>query len=156
MLFLLISLLSFTQIYSPSANPDELLSFWMEAERQVKEGDYAAYAASFHSEAILVNGINGTTIPIQVALDGWKKGFDNTKAGIMSASVEFRFSASFIGESTAHQTGIFLYKWHNVGETPQEVYIHLEVLFTKSSGEWKLLMEYQKAIATKEEWDLLS
>ena len=155
MRLLLLSFLLITNVMAQSNPSDEIAVFWEEAERQVTEGDYDAYAASFHKEAILVNGISGNSIPIQVALDGWKQGFDDTKAGKMSASVEFRFSENSIGETAAHQTGIFLYKWQNAGEEPQEVYIHFEALMTKSMGEWTMLMEYQKAIATKEEWELL-
>ncbi|MGB0347052.1 MAG: hypothetical protein ACPGGA_06180 [Balneolaceae bacterium] len=152
---LLLSLFFFSSLVAQTNAVVEIEAFWIEAERQVTEGDYEAYAASFHRECILVNGISGNSIPIQVALDGWKEGFDNTKAGNMSASVEFRFSESALGESTAHQTGIFLYKWQNEGEEPQEVYIHFEALLTKLSGEWLMLMEYQKAIATIKEWDAL-
>ena len=35
------------------------------------------------------------------------------------------------------------------------VYIHLEALLTRSSGHWQMLMEYQKAMATTEEWEKL-
>ena len=73
----------------------------------------------------------------------------------MNAYVEFRFSDHAISETTAYQRGIFLYKWQNKEEEEQEVYIHLEALLTKINGEWQLLMENQKAIATKEEWDSL-
>ncbi len=133
----------------------EITQFWIEAERQVKEGDFEAYAASFHEEAVLVNGISGSSVPIQVALDGWKEGFDNTKEGLMTASVEFRFSENAIGESTAHQTGIFKYAWQNQGEEYQEVYIVFEALLTKSTGKWTMLMEYQKSITNVEEWKKL-
>jgi hypothetical protein len=153
---LLLSLFLISNAIGQTTATDELSAFWEDAERQVVEGDYDAYAASFHEEAILVNGMSGNSIPIQVALDGWKQGFDETKNGNMKASVEFRFSENAIGAVAAHQTGIFLYKWQNEGEEEQEVYIHFEALLTKSEGDWKMLMEYQKAIATKEEWDSLN
>ena len=152
---LFLSLFLITNSVAQSFSHTELNAFWVEAERQVAEGDYEVYAASFHEEAILVNGMSKESVPIQIALDGWKEGFSNTKAGLMTASVKFRFSDSSVGQSSAHQTGIFLYKWQNEGEDEQEVYIHFEALLTKSSGEWTMLMEYQKAIATKEEWDEL-
>ncbi len=153
---LLLSLFLISNVLAQSNPVDEIAAFWMEAERQVTEGDYPAYAASFHEEAILVNGMSNTSIPIQVALDSWKEGFDNTKAGKMLASVDFRFSENSIGETSAHQSGIFLYKWQNEGEELQEVYIHFEALLTKVDADWKMLMEYQKAMASKEEWDKLN
>lgn len=149
---LFITVVLFSNAFGQSTTTEEISAFWNEAERQVQEGDYQAYADSFHEEAILVNGISGTSIPIQFALDGWKQGFDDTKDGKMSASVNFRFSENSIGETTAHQVGIFLYKWQNDGEEAQEVYIHFEALLTKSSGNWLMLMEYQKAMATQEDW----
>ena len=152
MRILFISLFLISNLMAQTSVTEEINAFWVEASRTVAEGDYEAYAASFHKEAILVNGISGSSIPIKFALDGWKEGFDNTKVGTMTASVDFRFSKDAISETTAHQTGIFLYKWQNGGEEAQEVYIHFEALLTKSGGEWKTLMEYQKARATEEEW----
>jgi hypothetical protein len=134
---------------------DEIVAFWVEAERQVSEGDFVAYAASFHKEAILVNGINSSSIPIQTALNGWKQGFEDTKNGHMSASVHFTFSEWALGETTAHLTGIFLYTWGMLNEPSQEAYIHFEALLTRSNEKWQILMEYQKALATKEEWEKL-
>lgn len=152
---LLFSLFLISNLTAQTTTSPEIEAFWVEAERQVKEGDYDAYAASFHPEAILVNGISNNSFPIQVALDGWKEGFDNTKAGKMTAEVEFRFSERIHSELSAHEIGIFRYAWQNEGEEYQEVFIHFEALMTKSTGKWTMIMEYQKAIATKEEWDLL-
>lgn len=134
------------------AQSDGIEAFWEEASRSVAEGDFEAYAATFHKEAILVNGISGTSFPIQLALDGWEQGFNDTKAGKMKAEVEFRFSDRFYGETSAHEIGIFRYWWQNEGEEAQEVFIHFEMLLTKSTGEWTVLMEYQKSIGTEEEW----
>ncbi len=93
-----------------------------------------------------------SSYPISVALSGWKQGFDDTKAGKMNASVEFRFSERIHSESTAHETGIFNYSWQNDGEEMQSVLIHFQALLTKVEDEWKMLMEYQISIATEEEW----
>ncbi len=153
---LFLSLILVTNVWAQSTSTAEIESFWEEAERQVTEGDYEAYAASFHEEAILVNGISDRSFPIQTALDGWKQGFEDTKSGKMTASVEFRFSNHIHGELSAHETGIFRYAWQNEGEEPQEVFIHFEALLTKSTGQWQMIMEFQKAIATEEEWDSLS
>jgi len=153
---LFILLLGVGNLWAQSSTIDELKNFWLEAERQVTEGDFEAYSSSFHPEAILVNGMNKSSVPIQRALDGWEAGFLDTKSGQMSSSVSFRFSEYALGDSTAHFTGIFRYEWQNTGQESQVVYIHLEALLTRSNGQWQMLMEYQKALAPIEEWEMLA
>ncbi|MEL0010351.1 MAG: hypothetical protein VW868_02170 [Bacteroidota bacterium] len=147
--------LGFGNLWAQNPITDELTNFWREAERQVTEGDFEAYSKSFHPEAILVNGMNNTSIPSQRSLDGWKAGFLDTRAGIMKASVRFRFSDQSVGDSSAHFTGIFRYEWQNSGEESQIVFIHLEALLTRSRGQWQMLMEHQKALASEDEWGSL-
>jgi len=144
-----------SSLFAQTSTNSQLNNFWREAERQVTEGDFEAYSKSFHPEAILVNGMNNTSIPIQRALDGWKAGFLDTRAGKMKASVRFRFSDQSVGDSAAHFTGIFRYEWQNSGEESQIVFIHLEALLTRSRGQWQMLMEYQKALANEDEWGSL-
>ncbi len=140
-----------TNVYD---NPtDEVDALWMEVSRTVAEGDFEGYAATYHQDAVLVDGISKTSYPIADALAGWKQGFENTKLGIMEASVEFRFIERLHSETTAHDTGIFKYSSQLDGEEPQVAYIHFEGLSTKSSGEWKLMMEYQVSIASLEQWN---
>ena len=134
---------------------NELNAFWIEAERQVREGDFEAYSNSFHPNAILVNGISKNSIPIKKALDGWEKGFEDTRQKKMKASVEFRFSETLLGTASAYQKGIFHYTSEYIGQSQVSVFIHFEVLLTKSNGIWEILMEYQKDYATIEDWNSL-
>ena len=134
---------------------NELNAFWIEAERQVREGDFEAYSNSFHYDAILVNGISKNSIPIKEALVGWEKGFEDTRQRQMEASVEFRFSETLLGTASAYQKGIFHYTSEYIDQSPVSVFIHFEVLLTKSNGIWKILMEYQKDYATKKDWKRL-
>ena len=53
----------------------ELDAFWARVSRAVAEGDYAAYAATYHPDAVLVNGLDGKSYPIADALEGWREGF---------------------------------------------------------------------------------
>ncbi|MCG8372666.1 MAG: hypothetical protein MI700_03995 [Balneolales bacterium] len=152
---LILSIFLCTNLLAQPTPTEEIDAFWKEASRTVKEGDYLGYSATFHEEAILVNGISGNSYPIQTALDGWQQGFDDTKFGVMEAGVEFRFSERFHGAEAAHDVGIFRYFSQKDGEEPQEVFIHFEALLTKSTGTWTVLMEYQKSIASQEEWDAL-
>ena len=132
-----------------------LNAFWIEAERQVKEDDFEAYSTSFHHDAILVNGISKNSIPIKEALDGWEKGFKDTRLRKMKASVKFRFSESILGTSSAYQKGIFFYTSEYTEQSLVSVFIHFEVLLTKSNDILKILMEYQKEYATHEDWNRL-
>lgn len=133
----------------------ELNAFWTEVSRSVSEGDFEAYQASCHPEGVLVSGSKKTSSPLSEALVRWKKEFTATKSGAMKASVKFRFSQRLGDETTAHETGIFLYSNTGPdGKTNQE-YIHFEVLLVNKEGHWQTLMEYQKSKATQQEWDAL-
>lgn len=130
----------------------ELDAFWAELSRTVAEGDFEGYAATYHEDAILVSGISETSYPISQALDGWKQGFLDTRAGTMEASVEFRFTQRLSDETTAHETGIFHYQVLDAEGNHTGQFIHFEALLIKKGG-WKMMMEYQKSAVTQEEWD---
>ena len=72
----------------------ELDQFWAEVSRTVKEGDFEGYEATCHEEGVLVSGAKKECYPLSRALARWKKGFEDTKAGKMKASVTFRFSCT--------------------------------------------------------------
>ena len=52
---ILILLVSSSILFAQINDNNGLNAFWIEAERQVKEGDFEAYSTSFHHDAILVN-----------------------------------------------------------------------------------------------------
>ncbi len=130
-------------------------AFWAEISRSVREGDFEAYSATCHPEGVLVSGTKKLSSPLSEALARWKKEFVATKAGEMRASVEFRFSQRFADETTAHETGIFLYSSITSDGKRSAEYIHFEELLVKKDGHWKTLMEYQKSKASQEDWDAL-
>ena len=133
----------------------ELDAYWAEVERCVKEGDFAAYTATFHQDAVLVSGVRGNSQPISQALARWKKGIDATREGKVKASVEIRVKTRLHDLTTAHETGIFLYKEKGEDGKQIEDYIHFEALLVKKDCKWLITMEYQKSKATKDEWDKL-
>lgn len=133
----------------------ELDAYWAEVSRTVKAGDFKGYQATCHPEGILVSGSSRKSYPLAQALARWKQGFDDTKAGKIKASVEFRFSQRWGDATTAHETGIFLYQATKADGTKSVDYIHLEALLTKKNGRWLIVMEFQKSKATKTEWDML-
>lgn len=133
----------------------ELDAFWSIVSRTVKEGDFAGYAATCHEDGILVSGNKKTSHPLTKALARWKKEFVETAAGKRQSSVEFRFSHRFSDETTAHETGIFLYSFKVPGEELKKEYVHFEGLLVKKADGWKTLMEYQKSPATEAQWKAL-
>ena len=158
LLFFLLVLYFFDGFSQNSNNSDslriaELDNYWREVSRTISEGDFEAYAATFHEKATLVSDINGEAYPIATALSRWKKDFDDTKAGLRKSSVEFRFRKRLGDSTTAHESGIFFYFYEVNGER-KDYYINFEGLLVKEDT-WKMMMEYQKSQATKEDWDML-
>lgn len=132
----------------------ELDAYWAEVSRAVRAGDFDGYRATCHPEGVLVSGSKQTSEPLAKALARWKPEFLDTRAGKMKASVEFRFSRRLHDETTAHETGIFLYTTTSAEGNTSREYVHFEGLLVKKER-WLILMEFQKAKATKDEWDAL-
>jgi len=155
MLFTLSLLSAFSQNVelSDSLRLNELNSYWAEVSRAVNEGDFEAYTATCHPKAVLVAGISKKAYPLSKALARWKKEFDDTKAEKRKSSVIFRFSQRLGDSAAAHETGIFLYSYEQDGKKGGD-YINFEALLIKEDT-WKIMMEYQKSLATKEDWDKL-
>ncbi|WP_412068623.1 hypothetical protein [Rubrivirga sp. IMCC43871] len=136
------------------APADDLDAFWVEAVRTVVDGDFDGYAALYHPDAVLVSLFTNDSKPIAGAFAEWKPYFDDTAAGRKEAGLEFRFTQRLRSETTAHETGMFSYRLHPVGEeAPAPVYIHFESLLVRDGDGWTWLMEYQKSVATADEWE---
>ena len=132
-----------------SASLKELDGFWTEVSRTVREGDFEGYKATCHSEGVLVSGSKKTSEPLSKALERWKQDFIDAKSGKTKVNVEFRFSQRIHDETTAHETGIFMYSSVEPNGLVKKDYIHFEDLLVKRNG-WKTLMQYQKSKATSE------
>jgi ketosteroid isomerase-like protein len=135
-----------------SARLVELELFWSQVARTVREGEFAAYAASYHDDAVVVSLKD--SVPIAQALAAWKTGFVETKAGKTRADVQFRFSKRVSDTTTAHETGIFQYSSTDTSGKARESFVHFEALLVKK-GSWKIIMENQKNAASKAEWDAI-
>lgn len=136
----------------------ELDYFWTVLSTTVSEGDFEGYKASYHDDAVVLftSGVDKASVPITKALASWKQNFNDTKSGKTQDSVEFRFSQRIGDETTAHETGIFIFKSNDSnGIVITKQYIHFEMLLVKRNNAWQALMEYQKSEATEEEWGLL-
>ena len=130
----------------------ELDRLWSEIARTVREGDFAAYAASYHDDAVVVSLKD--SVPIAQALTAWKAGFDDTRAGKTKADVRFRFSKRIGDSTTGHETGVFHYSSTDASGKQRDSYVHFEALLVRK-GSWKMLMENQKSVASKAEWDAI-
>lgn len=133
----------------------ELDAYWAEVSRSVNEGDFEAYTATCHEKAVLVSGTKKVSYPLAQALARWKQEFDDTKSGKMEASVEFRFANRYGDATTAYESGMFLYTQKLAGGEAKPEYIGLEALLVKEGDDWKIIMEYQKEVLSKAEWDAL-
>lgn len=136
----------------------ELDQYWDQLAKTVIEGDYEGYGALYHEDAVVVftGGENKTSVPIAKALAGWKQGFLDTKAGKRHDKVEFRMSQRIGDETTAHETGLFLFtSMDRDGNILSKGVTHLEMLLVKKGNEWLAVMEYQKSKGTMEEWEAL-
>jgi ketosteroid isomerase-like protein len=138
-----------------AARLKQLDAYWADVSRAVETGDFAAYEATCHPEGVLVSGVKKTTSPLADALKRWKKEFDDTRAGKMKASVAFKFAQRLGDATTAHETGVFRYTAVNADGKETCDYIHFEALLVKRDGRWKIVMEYQKAKGTREEFEAL-
>ena len=131
----------------------ELDAYWARVSRAVKEGDFELYVSTCHKDGVLVSGVKQQCCPLTKALARWKQDFVDAKAGKTNTSVVFRFRQRLGDETTAHESGIFLYTATGAdGKNIRKSYIHFEALLLKRDG-WKIMMEYQKSEATVEEWN---
>ncbi len=133
-------------------------TYWDEISRTVHSGDFKGYEALCDKNAVLVVSIgkNKRSVPMTVALENWKQGFLDTKNGKTKDSVAFRFSQRIGSATTAHETGIFCYSSTNIAsQKTTKQYIHFEALLVKHDEKWQVVMEYQKSLATAEEWESL-
>lgn len=131
--------------------------FWDEAARTVATGDFTAYSALYHPDAVVVDAIAETnrTKPVSEALSEWKVGFDETASNSRKSSLAFRFLRRLHDAETAHETGIFRYISSSSTAAEKTVYVKFESLMVKKDAKWMWLMEYQREMATRKEWDSL-
>lgn len=143
------------ELADDSARLEELDAYWAEVSRTVREGDFDGYAATIHEDGVLVMGTKEASQPLAEALKRWKTEFDQTKAGKMKASVDFRFRQRWGDATTAHEVGMFRYA-QKVGDQEERVeYIHLRTLLVKKKAKWLTLMENQESRGTLAEWEAL-
>lgn len=134
----------------------EIGAYWKEVERAVREGDFEAYSATIHPDAVIISGAKQFSYPLRQALTRWESDFEKTRSGKVKGDVNFRFAHRYRDTTTSHESGIFRYI-----STPDEGaattdFVAFSALLTKKDGRWLMLMENQIKAASKEEWDALA
>ena len=149
----IISLMSIHYMYAGDKFIDELDVAWDKLKKTISSGDFRSFKSSYHRDAVLVNGISNKCYPIKRAFDGWKKGFMDTKAGLLDANLELKFSRRVFDSSTAHETGMFHYYTIDKQGKQTDAYVYFESLWIKKQNKWFMIMENQVSRANREEWD---
>lgn len=148
----------FDQAENDSTRLAEIDRFWERLNKSVIEGDFEEYKKCFHKDAVIVfaSGEYKSSVPVAVALKGWEQGFKDTKGGKTKVNVEFRFSERMGDETTAYETGMFIYTSTDVAsKVTNKFIIPFDMLLVKRGNQWYGMMEHQKPLATQEEWDAL-
>lgn len=133
----------------------ELDAFWQKLSRAVGSGDFATFRTTCHPDGVLISGRRGRSEPLANALNRWAKDFQNTREGRVAADASFRWAARHGDPTTAFESGILRFVSQPAGAEATEELIHFEAVLVKQGGDWKLLTEYQKGLATREEWEAL-
>ena len=149
----IISLISIQYMYAEDKVIDEIDTAWNKLKKTISSGDFRSFKSAYHRDAVLVNGISNKCYPIKKAFSGWKQGFMDTKAGVLDANLELKFSRRIFDSSTAHEVGIFHYYTIDKDGKQTDAYVHFESLWIKKHSRWVMMMENQISRTNKEEWD---
>jgi ketosteroid isomerase-like protein len=133
----------------------ELDALWATISKAVATGDFETYAATCHPDGVLVSGKKQRSEPLQSALKRWRKEFDDTRAGRMTASASLRWATRYGDPTTAYEVGILRYAFQPVGGEETVEYVDIEVVLVKQEDGWKVTCENQKGLTTEEAWNAL-
>ena len=151
--FVLIGIFLVQSIFAGVNVISELDRSWEAMKNSINNGDFRKFKTMYHRDAIMVNGIKDSTYSIRNAFDSWEQGFIDTKAGIIDADLELKFSRRLYDNDTAHETGIFHYYTIKESGDRKDSYIHFEALWIKKQNKWFMLMENQISRTSKSGWD---
>ena len=133
----------------------ELDAFWDMLSKSVGSGDFATFKTTCHPDAVLISGRRQRSEPLANALLRWERDFENTREGRVAANATFRWAGRYGDSTTAYESGILRFVSQPAGEEENVELIHFEAALVKEDDGWKILTEYQKGLATQEEWDAL-
>ncbi len=133
----------------------ELDAFWDMLSESVGSGDFETFRKTCHPDAVLISGRRGFSEPLANALVRWRRDFENTREGRVPADASFRWADRHGDPTTAFESGILRFMHQPEGGEPIVELIHFEAVLVKEDDDWLILTEYQKGLATQEEWDAL-
>ena len=133
----------------------ELNAFWRTLAETVKNGDFKLYGSAYHEDGVVII-LEKNSLPISVALDNWKQGFQDTKSGKIKSEVHFIFPHRIGDKKTAFEKGMFKFSTSNSPGNEQNIYVNFEAVLVKGKNGWLCIVENQKSLATKEDWDSLN
>jgi len=126
---------------------------WAVISQAVANADIEAMAATYHPDAVVVNG--NETVPIESALSKWAEGMKQATTNGSTASVSFRFAVRQDDETTAFETGIFKYSAIDSSGTETLMFMDFETLLVKKENRWLFVMERQRNETDKASWEAL-
>jgi len=134
----------------------ELDAFWAMLSKAVNTGDFQSFQKTAHPAAVLISGRRGRSEPLANALNRWSNDFTNTREGLVAAEATFRWGKRFGDSTTAYETGILRFVSQPKDGQPLVELIHFDAALVKEADAWQILTEYQRGLATQEEWDALA
>ncbi len=126
---------------------------WAVISQAVANADIEAMAATYHHDAVVVNG--NETVPIKSALLKWAEGMKQAMTNGSTASVSFRFASRQDDETTAFETGIFKYSSIDSSGNETIMFMDFESLLVKKENRWLFVMERQLNETDKASWEAL-
>jgi len=133
----------------------ELDAFWATLSKAVNTGDFDTFQKTAHPSAVLISGRRGFSEPLANALNRWRNDLTNTRENLVAAEATFRWDKRFGDATTAYETGILRFVSQPKGEEPNVELIHFDAALVKEGEDWQILTEYQRGLATEEEWNAL-
>lgn len=131
-------------------------AFWGKLSKAVNTGDFETFQTTAHPAAVLISGRRERSEPLANALNRWRNDFTNTREKLVAAEATFRWSKRFGDTTTAYETGILRFVSQPKDQEPFVEYIHFDAVLVNESVDWQILTEYQRGLATQEEWDALA
>ena len=126
---------------------------WAVISQAVANADIEAMAATYHHDAVVVNG--NETVPIKSALSKWAEGMKQATTNGSTASVSFRFASRQDDETTAFESGIFRYSSIDSSGNETIMFMDFESLLVKKENRWLFVMERQLNETDKASWEAL-
>lgn len=103
--------------------------------------DYTLMAGIHAKDLVRVSG-GKNILDYNTYINNYKSGFQRDKDANVTSTISLRFFERINNDSTASERGIYKLIRNKDTETEQTYYGQFHVLFRKTNGEWKIIMDY--------------